>query len=69
MRQMAEIVAGVVKDISALEDPELVKPVIPNDCKICGEERVDDDKHDGMCMICCKEEAYREAEQRLHSWW
>lgn len=35
------------------------------DCKICGEEMMDDDEHDCMCIVCYKEEAYKEHEQRL----
>jgi hypothetical protein len=37
------------------------------DCKICGEEMMDDDEHDCMCIVCYKEEAYKEHEQRLRS--
>jgi hypothetical protein len=58
--------------MSCIEEPrvELVKPLIPADCKICGdEEGVDNDKHDGMCFICYREEAYKEAEQRPRPGW
>lgn len=56
--------------MSCIEEPkvELAKPLILDDCKICGgEEGVDNDKHDGMCFRCYIEEAYKEAEQRIHA--
>jgi hypothetical protein len=52
--------------MSCIEEAEvdLAKPLIPNDCKICGGEE-GGDKKDGMCFICYIEETYKEAERRL----